>query len=242
MSEERRQRVIREKLARMTPSAGPAISTGFPSLDEATGGLPRGRIVELFGPAGCGKSTIALQIVAAVQKSGGAAAWLDAEHSFDPAQAARLGVEVERMPVAQPGSAEQAFEMARQLALSGAIDLLVVDSAAALVPEIELQTGIGGTGPGTQSRAIASGLRKLAGPLRSGGAAALFLNQMRASDQGETGAGGAPLKLTAAARIALMGGAGRGRIRFRVLKNKASEPFREGELRWREGAGFSECP
>lgn len=242
MSEERRQRIIREKLARMTPAAGPSLSTGFSKLDEATGGLPRGRVVELFGPAGCGKTTIAVQIVASVQQGGGAAAWLDVEHSFDPAQAARLGVQMERMPVAQPGSAEQAFEIARQLALSGAIDLLVVDSAAALVPEIELQTGIGGSGPGTQSRAIASGLRRLAGPLRSGGTAALFLNQTRASDQGETGAGGAPLKLAAAARIALTGGSGRGRIRFRVLKNKASEPFGEGELRWREGVGFVECP
>jgi recombination protein RecA len=240
-NEEHRQRVIREKLARMTLAAGDAISTGFRSLDEAAGGLPRGRVVELFGPAGCGKTTIALQIVAAVQKGGGAAAWLDAEHSFDAERAARLGVAVERMPVAQPGSAEQAFEIARRLALSGAVDLLVVDSAAALVPEIELQMGLGEGSRGAHSRALASGLRRVAAALRSSGTAALFLNQTRSSDQGETGAGGPPLKLMAAARIALRG-AGKGRIHFRVLKNKASEPFREGELLWREGAGFAESP
>jgi len=109
------------------------------------------------------------------------------------------------------------------------------------VPEIELQTGIGKSGPGTQSRVLASGLRKLTGALRSSGAAALFLNQTRTSEQAETSAGGPPLKLFAAARISLRG-TGKGRIRFRVLKNKAAESFQEGDLLWQNGVGFVECP
>jgi recombination protein RecA len=241
MREEHRRKTIREKLARMVPPAGGVLSTGFQSLDRATGGLPRGRVTELFGPPGSGKTTIALQIVASLQRSGGAAAWLDADGAFDPVYATRLGVTVERMPVARPGSAEQAFEIARQLAMSHAVDLLVVDSAAALTPEIELQMEIGASGPGTQSRALVSGLRRLGSALRSSGAAALFLNQTRASEQAETSAGGPALKLAAASRVSLRGMGGR-RIRFRVLKNKASEPFGEGDLLWRDGAGFAESP
>jgi recombination protein RecA len=242
MREEQRRQTIREKLARIPPArAGEAISTGLRSLDEATGGLPRGSIVEWFGPPSSGKTTLALQAVAALLARGGSAAWIDADCAFDAAYAARLGVPVERLPVAQPGSAEQAFEMARQLALSHAVDLLVVDSAAALTPEIELRTELGASGPGAQGRALASGLRKLAGALRSSGTAALFLNQTRASEQAETSAGGPALKLFAAARVSLRGIGGR-RIRFRVLKNKAGEAFREGDLLWRDGAGFVECP
>jgi recombination protein RecA len=242
MSEEHRRKTIREKLARMMPAgAADSISTGLRALDEATGGLPRGRIVELFGPSGSGKTSLALQTVAALQRAGGAAAWIDADRAFEPAYAALLGVVVEGLPVAQPESAEQAFEMARTLALSQAIDLIVVDSAAALTPEIELQTGLGKSGPGTQGRVLASGLRRLAGALRTSGAAALFLNQTRASEEGETSAGGPPLKLFAAARISLRG-VGNRRIRFRVLKNKTVESFREGDLLWENGAGFVERP
>jgi recombination protein RecA len=241
MSEEHRRRTIREKLARMAPGSGEAISIGFRALDEATGGLPRGRIVELFGPSSSGKTSLALQTVAALQRAGGSAAWIDADRAFDPAYAARLGVTVEGLPVAQPESAEQAFEIARTLALSQAIDLIVVDSAAALTPEIELQTGIGKSGPGTQGRVLASGLRKLAAALRTSGAAALFLNQTRTSEEGETSAGGPPLKLFAAARISLRG-VGNRRIRFRVVKNKTAESFREGDLLWENGAGFVERP
>src|SRR5688572_10058424 len=120
MSEEHRRRVIREKLGRMPAVTADALSTGLRSLDEATGGLPRGRIVELFGPSSSGKTSLALQTVAALQRGGGAAAWIDADRAFDPAYAARLGVRVEGLPVAQPESAEQAFEMARTLALSQA--------------------------------------------------------------------------------------------------------------------------
>jgi recombination protein RecA len=241
MSEERRQRAIRERLARMTQAPVEAIPTGFRALDEATGGLPRGRIVELFGGPGTGKTTLALQIVAALQRRGGAAAWIDADHAFDPAYAMSLGVALEPLPVAQPPSAEQAFEIGRRLAASRAVDLLVLDSAAALVPEIELQTGVGISGPGAHGRALASGLRRLGAELRRSGAVALCLNQTRSSDGAETAAGGAPLKLFAAARIVLRN-AGVNRVRFRLLKNNAAEPFREGELMWQTGAGFVERP
>jgi recombination protein RecA len=242
MREEQRQRVIREKVARIAAPSAEFLPTGFSSIDQAMdGGLPRGRIVELFGGAGSGKTTLALQMVGAVQRAGGNAAWIDAEHAFDGAYAMRLGVAVEQLPVAQPATAEQAFEIARQLAISGAVDLIVVDSAAALVPEIELRTGIGDSGGGAQSRVLASGLRRLGGAVRRSGTVALFLNQTRASEVAETSAGGPPLKLFAAARIAL-GPYTRGRMRFRVLKNKAAGPFREGNLPWQNGAGFVERP
>ncbi|HUN70382.1 MAG TPA: AAA family ATPase, partial [Burkholderiales bacterium] len=130
MHESHRQRAIRKALLQAEPTRGPVLLTGFPALDDATGGLPRGTIVELFGTAGCGKTTLALQIAAHVQQSGGSAVWIDAEHTFDAAHAARLGVTVDRLPVAQPDSAEEALEMVRRLAASGAVDLLVVDSAA----------------------------------------------------------------------------------------------------------------
>jgi recombination protein RecA len=239
--EEERRRAIREKLARMAPAPADVIPTGFRELDEATGGLPRGRIAELSGAPGSGKTTLALRAIAALQGRGGSAAWIDADHTFDAAYAAALGVAIEALPVAQPESAEQAFEMALRLALSRAVDLVVIDSAAALTPEIELRMGIGQGGHGAHSRAMASGLRKLAGALRSSGAAALFLNQTRGSEESETTAGGAPLKLFATARVSLRA-AGKGRTRFRVLKNKAAEPFREGDLRWENGPEPSECP
>src|SRR5579863_5720164 len=149
MQEQDRQRIIRQKLVRLEPSAGrragPAIPTGLTALDTAlgTGGLPRGCIVEIFGPSSSGKSTLALQIAAHAMAAGGGAAWIDAEHVFDPAQAAQLGIAVERLPLVRPDSAEQALEIARRLVSSGALDLLVIDSAAALVPHLELELGLG---------------------------------------------------------------------------------------------------
>jgi recombination protein RecA len=249
MKEEDRQRAIRLKLSRMeSKRAGPAIATGFAALDSALGGggLPRGRIVELFGPPSSGKTTLALQVVAHLQKNGATAGWIDAEHTFDPSYASALGVTIERLPVAQPDSAEQALEIARQLALSGAVDLLVVDSAAALVPRLELEAGIGVSGPGLHGRVLASGLRSLSLTLARTEASLLFLNQIRSrmepsGGEAETSAGGAPLKLYAAARIALGPGAGQ-RVRFRVLKNKAAPAFGEGELEWNQGLGFVETP
>src|SRR5689334_11690639 len=162
MNEADRQRAILQRLARMQPARLSGIPTGFAALDETigAGGLPRGRIVEIFGPAGSGKTTLPLPIAANVQHAGGPVTWIDADHSFDPAWAAQLGVDTESMPLAQPSSAEQALEIARTLAVSGDVDLLVVDSAAALVPKLEVALGLDSP-PGLHSRVMASGLRKL---------------------------------------------------------------------------------
>ena len=252
MKEQDRQRAIRLRLARMEAGAGrsgnTAIPTGFAALDSAlgAGGLPRGRITELFGPSSSGKTTLLLQTIAHVQSQGLTAAWIDADRSFDPAYAALLGVALDRLPVAQPDAAEQALEIARQLADSGAVDLLVVDSAAALVPRLELETGIGQTAQGLHSRVLASGLRKLASALAKTGTAVVFLNQTRSrpeasGGESETSAGGPPLKLYAAVRIALFAAGGR-QIGFRVLKNKVSEGPPEGRLEWRQGTGFAKSP
>ena len=226
---------------------GPALSTGFAALDAALGkgGLPRGCLVELFG-ASCGKTTLALQVAAHLQKQGATAAWIDSDHAFDAQYAVKLGVAIERLPVVEPETAEEALEIARRLALSGAVDLVVVDSAAALVPSLELETGIGASGPGLHSRVLASGLRKLAVAVARSGASVLFLNQTRgrpepSGGEGETSAGGPPLKLYAAVRIAL-GPAGRRRVRFRVLKNKVATAFAEGHLEWKPGLGFAGSP
>jgi recombination protein RecA len=249
MKEQDRQRAIQLKLARMEPARGSlAIETGFGSLDRALGGggWPRGRIVELFGPSSSGKSTLLLQAIAHLQSNGLAAGWIDADRSFDPAYAAQLGVVVERLPVAQPEAAEQALEIARQLAGSGAVDLLVVDSAAALVPSLELEAGVGQSAPGLHSRVLASGLRKLATAAARTGASVVFLNQIRSrpeasGGESEISAGGPPLKLYAAVRIALFA-AGARKIGFRVLKNKVSEGSSEGRLDWRRGGGFAKSP
>jgi recombination protein RecA len=224
------------------------LATGFSALDTALGlgGLSRGAIVELFGPPGCGKTTLALQIAAHVQEEGFAAAWIDAERSFDPAYSSALGVSLERLPVVKPESAEQALEIARQLAESGAVDLLIVDCAAALVPRLELAAHLGSAGLGLQGRVLGSGLRRLARAVATSGAVALFLNQVRArgdraGSEAETTAGGPSLKLYAAARIALEAPGG-GRVCFRVLKNKAAGAFAGGELRLGSGGGFAPAP
>jgi recombination protein RecA len=251
MEEQDRQRIIRQKLVRMEQSAGrragPSISTGFVALDQALGigGLPRGSIVEIYGPSSSGKSTLAMQIVAHAMDEEASAAWIDAEHVFDPAQAERLGIAVERMPLARPDSAEQALEIARQLVSSGALDLLVIDSAAALVPRLELETGLGEAGHGLHSRVLASGLRRLSVAVMRSDAVALVINQTRsrtgASSDEESSAGGPPLKLHAAVRIALDAARGN-QVPFRILKNKASSAFTEGKLRWENGWKFAESP
>ena len=247
MTEQDRQRAIHRKLARAPePLSRGSIVTPWPEFNRAlgTGGLPRGRIVEVFGPSGSGKTTVALHVAASVQKNGGAAAWIDAEHAFDPAYAVSLGVALGGLPVAQPETAEQAFEIARHLVASGALDLLVIDSAAALVPALELETELGAASAGLHSRALTSGLQKLARAVAKGDVTVLFLNQVRSrpdvSGGAETTAGGPSLKLYAALRVAL--DADSGRIRFRVLKNKPAEAFRQGELRLESGAESSECP
>jgi recombination protein RecA len=249
MTEQDRQRAIRLRLCRaQSPPGRPAdavMPTGFAALDAALGGgFPRGRILELFGPPSCGKTTLALQAAAHLQANGLTVGWIDADHTFDPAYAAALGISIERLVVLEPAFAEEALEMARRLAASAALDLLVIDSAAALVPKLELETGIGESGLGLQARVLASGLRRLAAEAARAGLAALFLNQMRGRPEAgeeETTAGGPALKLYAAARIALGPAAG-ARVRFRILKNKAAASFAAGQLEWRGAKGFAESP
>ena len=225
----------------------PALPTGFASLDAACGigGLPRGHIVEIFGPPNSGKTALALQAIAHLQRQRGAAAWIDAEHVFDPAFAMQLGLDLDRIAVAQPDSAEQAFHMIHRFTESGAVDLIVIDSAAALTPEFELDAGLAADTTALQSRVLGSELRKLVPAAARSGVCVVFLNQTRArldSAPGEleTSAGGPSLKLHSAVRIAL---AAAGKIvRFRVLKNKFGPPFQKGELQWLPGSGFVECP
>ena len=233
-TEDDRRRTIQRKLARMPLRVFDLLPTGFAVLDQALGGgLPRGGIVEIFGPPASGKTTLSVAIIANLEREGGSAAWIDAEHSFDPALPGRWGIPLARLPVVRPESAEQAFDMALSLAGSGAIDLLVIDSAAALVPALELETGIGASGPGLQGRVLAAGLRKLARGTAKTSCVVLFLNQIRSrvSDSGaaETSAGGPALKSYAATRISLEAGRA-GTARFVVLKNKAGGALAEGSL------------
>ena len=258
MTEEERQRVIWTKLAHMEPpphTREGSIGSGFHALDEALGeGLPRAAMVELYGPSGCGKTTLAIQIVAHLQAGGLTCAWIDADRTFDAGYAARLGAEVDRIPLAQPDSAEEGLDVVRMLAGSGAVDLVVVDSAAALVPRLELEAGISYYSKGLHSRVLASGLRNLRLTLTRSGACVVFLNQVRnrpSGGTGETSAGGPPLKLFAAVRIALVpvGGprvsgerAGGTKLCLRVLKNKLSALVSGRELEWVRGSGFVESP
>ena len=249
MTEQERQRAIWLKLSRLDRGilAHPRamLPTGFGPLDKAlgTGGLPLGTIAEIFGSSASGKTTLALQMVAHAQANGAGAAWLDVDRTFDQSYAASLGVALDRLGVVRPESAEEAFEMAGKLAASQAINLLIVDSAAALVPAIELGMAIGSGGPGLHGRVIASGLRKLAGAVARSGAVLVFLNQTRsrmdAGGDADTSASGASLKLYAAVRIELEP-AEAGNVRFRVLKNTAGDVYGRGELRWIPGAGFAE--
>jgi recombination protein RecA len=248
--EEERQRSILLRLARMPAPSGTSeafFPTAFRALDETLGGgFPRGHMVELFGPSGCGKTSLAMQCLARAQKDGLTAAWIDADHTFDAAYAAALGVDMERVPFAQPVDAEQAMEITRTLVGSGAVDLVVVDSAAALVSRLELEAGIGNDAPGLHSRVLASVLQALRRTLKKSGACVVFLNQMRnrpeaSSGEGETSAGGVPLKLFASVRIALIPFAGT-RLALRVRKNKVAESVAESALEWRRGVGFVETP
>jgi recombination protein RecA len=214
-----------------------ALPTGFASLDKAlgVGGLPRGRIVEIFGPASCGKTALALQMVGFLQRSGGAAAWIDADHSFDAAFATELGVDVSHLPVAAPDSTEAAGEMTCRLVGSGVLDLVVIDSAAALTPQAEVDSDLALSASGLYSRALGSALRKLATTAARCSVCVLVVNQTRIrpdwEGRTETSAGGPPLKLYAAARVALAA-SGR-RVKFRIVKNKLAVAFATGILEWR---------
>lgn len=236
MTERDRQRAIQLKLAQLHAKRVNRIPTGFPTLDQALeGGLPRGLITELSGAPSSGKTTFALCMVAQTQQSSLRAAWIDAEHTFDPAYAAQLGVSLERLAVARVDTAEQSLEIARQLAGSGAIDLLALDSAAALTPAIEFEVGIGESGPGLQARVLATGFRRLAVVAAKTETAVLVLNQIRSgagADSSETSAGGPAVKLHAALRIALEPletGLG---AHFRILKSRPAAPVRGGVLRF----------
>ena len=247
MTEEQRQRIIRGKLARHEIGAPPLISTGDAALDGVMGGgLPRGRIAEWFGPPSCGKTTLALRTAAHLQQSGSVAAWIDADRTFDPLYASSLGVSFDDLPVVRPESAEEAVEMGARLVESGAVDLLIVDSAAALIPRLELSAAIGDGPAGWQSRILATGLRRLGVRLRRHRAAALFLNQSRAyaggaRDEWETGAGGPALKLHAAVRLAFQPESG-GRLRLRALKNPANTAFPTCVVEAREAPGRAKTP
>jgi recombination protein RecA len=248
MTEADRQRAIWSKLARMplpSPLREGVIPTGFRALDEALGGgLPRTAMVEFFGPSGCGKTTLAIQVAAHLQRTGLTCAWIDADRTFDPAYAETLGAVIDRIPLARPQSAEDALAIVRTLVASGAVDLIVVDSAAALVPQLELAAGIAYYSKGLHNRVLSAGLTKLRRALAGSNTCVLFLNQARnrlSGGAGETSAGGPPLKLFAAVRLSLVPLEGP-RLSLRVLKNKVAAQVSGCELPWVRGVGFAESP
>lgn len=223
-----------------------SVPTGSLTLDQATGigGVPRGRVVEVFGPESSGKSTLALHIVANAQKAGGVAAYIDAEHALDPAYAAKLGVKIDDLLISQPDSGEEALNIAEALARSGAIDVIVVDSVAALVPKSELEGEIGDTFVGLQARLMSQALRKLTATLSKSNTCCIFINQIREKigvmyGNPETTTGGRALKFYASMRfdirrIAGIKGADNqevgNRVKVKVVKNKMAAPFQIAEF------------
>jgi len=228
LREQDRRKAIQEKLSRMEEFPAGPFASGFDALDSALhGGFPRGRIVEIFGPPASGKTTFALQIASNLQRTGNTAVWVDADRSFDPVYAAALGVRLEALTVVQPDTAESAMAMVRQLAESHVVELIIVDSAAALAPALELEAEIGSQSPGLHARVLASGLRTLARIVLQSGATLLLLNPSR---DDHDSAAGAPVKLHSWLRIGLSAST-RG-ARFRIVKNKAAGGLTEGEIRW----------